>query len=269
MSKKVDFLIEVEGHEDKSKRLVQCRGCTTTMKYSSFHQHMRRFEKCQEKYKLMEMAENVGLPTNWNLDTTAVHGNVEDLVEGTEAVEGIAQDIVEDTATVCDMEAEGSSSPEYTSSEDERDPVEVALPTNLVQFGPLTEEDFEDVYLGAITTIDEEVQPSPASQPTSEEQPTNDMVSHYKSKLTKPLYVGARIRLVDAIFFLLKMKFTARLGNSVLDSLIHSLANFFLPPGNILPPTLHLCKRVLEVDKWDAKERHVCDNETCKGHLFP
>lgn len=43
----------------------------------------------------------------------------------------------------------------------------------------------------------------------------------------------------------------------------------FLPsPGNILPSSLHMCKRILEVDQWHERERHVCDSEDCRGHLF-
>lgn len=75
------------------------------------------------------------------------------------------------------------------------------------------------------------------------------------------------MRLIDAIYWILKYKRQGRVEHKSIDSMLHWMANYLLPDGNLLPPSLHLCKRVLQVKSWREKERHVCDS--CdQGHLF-
>jgi hypothetical protein len=73
---------------------------------------------------------------------------------------------------------------------------------------------------------------------------------------------------VDVLFFIVKLHMDSRIDRAALNSLLHFLAKELLPVGNLLPPSLHLCKKVLGVESWRAKERHVCNSEKCVGHVF-
>lgn len=67
---------------------------------------------------------------------------------------------------------------------------------------------------------------------------------------------------------MLKLKHDRKLDQTALDAIISALSGYFLPKDNILPPSLHLCKRVLGVQLWHKKERHCCDNPNCVGHVY-
>jgi len=96
----------------------------------------------------------------------------------------------------------------------------------------------------------------------------DNTVEFYQRNLNSPLYPGATIRLVEVLFFLLQFKRSKNVGKSGFDALIKFMKQFLLPPNNILPGSLHMFVRVLEVETWDSFERHVCDREGCVGYAF-
>lgn len=87
-------------------------------------------------------------------------------------------------------------------------------------------------------------------------------------KLTDSLYEGCETSLVHMIFFLLSLKKHHNIDKTALDSIIHYISTHVLPKGHILPPSLHMCKKVLKVGTWRDKARHVCSNPNCDGFLF-
>lgn len=94
-------------------------------------------------------------------------------------------------------------------------------------------------------------------------------VQFYKDHLLDPLFPGCPSRTIDTIFFMLHHKRETRMERSALDKQLHFMSTHLLPEGNNLPPSLHMCKRVLGVEQWHEKQRHVCDADDCAGYVFP
>ena len=94
-------------------------------------------------------------------------------------------------------------------------------------------------------------------------------VHFYQDHLLDPLFPGCPSRTIDTIFFMLHHKRETRMERSALDKQLHFMSTHLLPEGNYLPPSLHMCKRVLGVEQWHDKQRHVCDADDCPGYVFP
>ena len=186
-------------------------------------------------------------PCDLHGETTYEDGSA---LEDNEVGDVMATDEALDAHVETMDEGESDDDAETTDDEDAEDVGGDILRDMLA----MTEEDNEAIYLGCVA---DDAEDYGEDEENRYPEWNNDKVQEYRSKLQHPLYEGpkghCRVKLIDAIFYLLKMKHVNRLGHKVLDNFIHSLHSFLLPSNNILPPSLHLCKRVLGV--W--KQRRV------------
>jgi hypothetical protein len=258
---------------DNELPLYKCRGCKKNLELNSIHSHIKRtacnrsFEEFKKKKKQERETPGSALcvddePCDLHGETTYEDGSE---LEDNEVGDVMATDEALDAHVETMDEGESDDDAETTDDEDAEDVCGDIFPDMLA----MTEEDNEAIYLGCVA---DDAEDYGGDQDLRYPEWNGDKVQQYRCKLQHPLYEGpeghCRVKLIDAIFFLLKMKHVNRLGHKVLDCFIHSLHSFLLPSNNILPPSLHLCKRVLGVDKWHKFERHVCDNEGCSGYLY-
>jgi hypothetical protein len=261
--KKRDFFTEVQCEDGPS--VYSCKGCQKEVRESAFYSHLQR-STCGEKFLSFakkQKAELLAPKAALYVDDEASDPYAETRDEdGSEVVDVEVPEVMAIDALDAHVETmdEGES-----DDEDAEDVGRDMFPNMLA----MTEEDNEAIYLGCVA---DDAEDYGGNQDLMYPEWNGDKVQEYRCKLQHPLYEApeghCRVKLIDAIFFLLKMKHVNRLGHKVLDCFIHSLHSFLLPSNNILPPSLHLCKRVLGVDKWHKFERHVCDNEGCSGYLY-
>ena len=265
--KKVAFFTQVQCENGSS--MYKCLGCKQELKRKSFHGHLKR-SNCGPKFAEFEKQKQQELRSGES--ALYVHDGVRD----DEASDPYAETRDEDGSEVVDVEvpevmaidaldAHVETMDEGESDDEDAEDVGRDMFPNMLA---MTEEDNEAIYLGCVA---DDAEDYGGNQDLMYPEWNGDKVQEYRCKLQHPLYEApeghCRVKLIDAIFFLLKWKHVNRLGHKVLDTLIHSLHSFLLPSNNILPPSLHLCKRVLGVDKWHKFERHVCDNEGCSGYI--
>ena len=53
-----------------------------------------------------------------------------------------------------------------------------------------------------------------------------------------------------------------------MNHLLAFISRMLLPPGNNVPPSVYKLDLEMEVDDWQLYEHHVCDLESCKGHVW-
>ncbi len=255
--------------------MYKCLGCKQELKRKSFHGHLKRsncgpkfveFEK--QKQQELRSGESALYVHDGVTDDEASDPDVEATDnDGSQLVHNEVGDVM---ATDECIDALVETNDVETTDESEDEDAEDVDGDRFADMVAATEEDNEDIYLGLVA---DDAEDYGEDEENRYPEWTNDKVQEYRSKLQHLLYEGpkghCRVKLIDAIFYLLKMKHVNRSGHKALDGLIHSLHTYLLPSNNILPPSLHLCKRVLGVDKWYKFERHVCDHEGCTGYLYP
>eukprot|EP00798_Chlamydomonas_sp_ICE-L_P005292 gene5292-18536_t len=125
--------------------------------------------------------------------------------------------------------------------------------------------DESSLYSEAGDTEDEDSENEDQQQQQRAPQPPNNQ--GYEG-MQQPVYTGAKLTVMEVVFFLLQFKRTAMIGKTDIDSLIKFMSRFLLPDDNILPASEHMFKKVLKVPSWDEKQRHVCDRQGCVGYTW-
>ena len=63
---------------------------------------------------------------------------------------------------------------------------------------------------------------------------------------------------------LMDLKHSKGIKDGVFDDLLYAMHYYLLPEGNLLPPSLYLMEKIIEVLHPDACEWHACPAEKCK-----
>ena len=93
-------------------------------------------------------------------------------------------------------------------------------------------------------------------------------VEWYIERSHLPLYSGAPMTMRDAVYALMQLKHTSGIKDKAFSTLL-SIVKALLPPDNLLPPSLHLCKGIIGVTPLESVEYHVCPNDCCLFENLP
>ena len=91
---------------------------------------------------------------------------------------------------------------------------------------------------------------------------------YFKSHLDDPLFDGARVTLREALYAILSEKRHGQIKDTSFDNYMWYLHYLLLPPGNFLPPSLYMVKRVIGVPELWEYERQACPN-SCRVRRCP
>ena len=80
---------------------------------------------------------------------------------------------------------------------------------------------------------------------------------------------GASLTVKQAAYLLLDLKRQHKQRDTHFDMLVRLLSVAILPPGNLLPPSLHLIEKVLDVKAIHSYAYHVCPNDHHSWPLTP
>lgn len=88
----------------------------------------------------------------------------------------------------------------------------------------------------------------------------------HRARLGEHIFPGARVSLMQHLYFLLEWKHSGRVNDEPFDRLLRYLAELCCPEGNNLPRSIYKFNKLVGVGDLDEYERHVCP---CDQHLFP
>ncbi len=87
----------------------------------------------------------------------------------------------------------------------------------------------------------------------------------YKARLGDPIWPGARMVVIQYCWIRIKEKLRSKTKDTQFDRDSRLMAEYFCPPGNFVPPSYYLVKKLLRTHEAQECERHVC---VCGHHAF-
>lgn len=107
-------------------------------------------------------------------------------------------------------------------------------------------------------------QGEPAGQQGPEPKAGTGAWYHYHR--TKSIVAGHAVTVLEACFWLATLKHDHKVTDVVINMVCGMVHRLLLAPGNLFPPSYHIVKKVLGVDKFQARRSHIC--EVC-WTIFP
>lgn len=103
----------------------------------------------------------------------------------------------------------------------------------------------------------------PNAPPTEYSAPTKNTL-WYQERCYQPLYPGCQVSLIQAIYVLLTIRQEKMLSDVCFDMMLR-FASFILPEGHLLPSSLYLLLKIVEVEDISEYEWHLCE---CGQHTY-